>query len=259
MVLDELMFGGDHKTNNKLKNLITDDHQVVNKKNKEAYKIDNYCDYFITTNMSHFVGVTESSRRYMCLQLDNKWCGIDTREKKEYFNKIRMVENKFLAKYLYMKDISKFNPREFERTDLLQRQVERSWKSDIKYIYKMLESSKIGQGIKYNKESRFYWGHRARNGKFYHKLDELFSMYVKADLGAYAQCVPLKDFEETLFDVFGSEISMGINKGNTIISLPEIDIARQCFNKNQAFAYQWGNGLEEIEFEDDSDDNTDEE
>ena len=259
MILDELMFGGDHKTNNKLKNLITDPNQVVNKKGKEQYKIDNYCDYFITTNMSHFVGVESTSRRYMCLQLDNKWAGVDNTAKKLYFNKIRMVDNKHLAKFLYDRDISKFNPREFDRTELLQNQVEKGWKSDIKYIYKMLESQNLGKGIKYNKKNDnqdWYWLKKSGD-RFYHRTDELFSLYCQADLGAYAQCVPLKDFEATLTDVFNEHLLTKQHKGRTLISLPDIEIARQCFNEQQQYTYSWGSGLEEIVFSDDSTDEDD--
>ena len=253
IVLDELTFGGDHKANNRLKNIITDDYQNVNKKNKESYQIRNYADYFITTNMNHFIAVTETSRRFFCLQLDNTWAGVDNQNKIDYFRKIRNIKPETFSKFLYNRDISKYNPRQFERTPLLQRQVEKSWTSDIKWVYKCLETGHIGDGVKWNKESYNYWGMTAKDGRFYHKLDDLFSKYVKADLGAYAQCVPMKDFEAKLSDIFEDKCEHKIHKGNQVISFPNIIEARKCFNNNQQFNYPWGKGLEEISFSDESD------
>ena len=246
IVLDELIFGGDHKMNNRLKNIITETCQVVNKKNKESYQIDNYADYFITTNMKHFIGVTEQSRRYFCLQCDDKYSGIQTTEKKEYFKKILETPEEAFAKFLYERDISKFNPREFAKTDLFQAQNEKSWPSDIKFIYKCLESNSLSASIKWNSQTLHYFGKRVGN-KFFHKLDDLFELYTKADLGAYASVVPLRDFEQSLYDVFSIHITKKITKGQTVISLPDIDIARKCFNSHQDYNYTFGSGLQELE------------
>ena len=109
------------------------------------------------------------------------------------------------AKFLYERDINKFNPREFAKTELFQAQNERGWGSDFKFIYKCLESNTLSAEIKWNKMSLHYWG-KLVNDKFYHKLDNLFELYTKADLGAYASIVPLRDFEQTLYDIFGSHI-----------------------------------------------------
>ena len=250
IVLDELIFGGDHKMNNRLKNIITETYQVVNKKNKEAYGIDNFADYFITTNMKHFIGVTEQSRRYFCLQCDDKYSGIQTQFKKDYFKKVLDTPEEALAKFLYERDISKFNPREFAKTELFQAQNERGWTSDLKFIYKCLESNTLSSDIKWNSQTLNYWGKRV-DDKFWHKIDDLFQLYTKADLGAYASVVPYRDFETTLYEVFGSNIVKKIARGQTVISLPDIEIARECFNTHQNYTYSFGSGLEELESESD--------
>jgi hypothetical protein len=142
--LDEAIWGGDKKLEGMIKNRITEKKQIINKKNKEAYTIDDYCNYNITTNNDRFAPVSSpEDRRHYCIECDNKYSGRVNTEITEYFKPIlEIAENpdklKSFAKYLYTKNISDFNPRVFNKTPLLQEQVQHSWNSVQKWWFAVL-------------------------------------------------------------------------------------------------------------------------
>jgi len=110
-----------------MKNKITERNQTINKKNKEAYMISCFANYIISTNNEWFAGTTEDDRRYFCLELDNTFSGRMTKEKNEYFKPIVEAPSEAFAKVLYNMDLTNFNPRIFDKTPLLQEQVEMNW------------------------------------------------------------------------------------------------------------------------------------
>lgn len=125
--LDEAFWGGDKKMEGMMKNKITERNQTINKKNKEAYMISCFANYIISTNNEWFAGTTEDDRRYFCLELDNTFSGRMTNEKNEYFKPIVEAPSEAFAKVLYNMDLTNFNPRIFDKTPLLQEQVEMNW------------------------------------------------------------------------------------------------------------------------------------
>ena len=127
--LDEAFWGGNKKLEGQIKNKITEGKQSINKKNINHYNINDFCNYIITTNNDWFAGVEEGDRRYFCLELDNKYAGRADKEKNEYYKPLLEVRPEAFAKILYNWDISDFSPRVFNKTDLLQDQVERNWNS----------------------------------------------------------------------------------------------------------------------------------
>ena len=142
--LDEAIWGGDKKLEGMIKNRITEKKQIINKKNKEAYTIDDYCNYNITTNNDRFAPVSSpEDRRHYCIECDNRYSGRVNTRITEYFKPIiEIAENpeklKSFANYLYTKDISDFNPRVFNKTPLLQEQVQHSWNSVQKWWFSVL-------------------------------------------------------------------------------------------------------------------------
>ncbi len=151
--LDEAFWGGEKQIMGKMKNLITEKAQTVNKKCKEAYDVANSTSFSITTNNSLFAGIEKGDRRYMCLKLDDKYAGIETDETRVYFGEIRgtqsggdVPEHKYgaLAKVLYNRDLSGYRPRKIPRTELLQDQIERGWNSVVKWWKEMLTDGTFG-------------------------------------------------------------------------------------------------------------------
>ena len=136
--LDEAFWGGDKKKEGIVKNIITENKINVNKKNKEAYTIDDYCNYCITSNNEWMIGVSEGSRRYYALELDNELSGRSSQEKMEIIQPILDAPAEAFAKILYNRDISNYNPRIFDKTELLQEQIEQGWQPIKKWWFNVL-------------------------------------------------------------------------------------------------------------------------
>lgn len=151
--LDEAVWGGDIRQMGKMKNIITEQSQEVNKKHKEAYKIKNSTNFMITTNNDLFAGVEKGARRYACFRLDDRYAGVSTQETNAYFRGIRggtadscatdEVCGGF-AKFLYSRDLSAWHCRQLPRTDLLQDQIERGWNSVVRWWKDMLVDGRFG-------------------------------------------------------------------------------------------------------------------
>ena len=139
--LDEAFWGKDKKKEGMLKNIITEETKFVNKKNKESYIIDDYCNYIISTNNDCFIPASEGGRRFFALDLDNKFSGVQNENKKEYFKNINEAPAGAFAKCLFEKDISSFNPREFKKTSLLQEQIQHNWCSVRKWWFNVLQEA----------------------------------------------------------------------------------------------------------------------
>ncbi len=151
--LDEAFWGGDKKMEGIMKNKITETKQTINKKNKESYIVDCYANYIISTNNDWFAGTTEDDRRHFCLECDNKWAGISSNAKDKYFKPIYEAPCESFAKVLYNRDISEFKPRQFKKTDILQKQVELNWNSPKVFWNKVMKDG----GFSY--DDRFIeWG-----------------------------------------------------------------------------------------------------
>ena len=134
--LDEAFWGGDKQLEGIVKNKITETRQTINKKNKEPYTINCFCNYIITTNNDWFSGCSSDDRRHYCLELAEyysnsniKMNGPSTPEKMKIIQPILDAPAEAFAKVLYNRDISEFNPRIFKKTKLLQEQVERNHNS----------------------------------------------------------------------------------------------------------------------------------
>ena len=143
MNLDEAFWGKDKSKEGILKNIITEETKLINKKNKEAYVVDDYSNYIISTNNRIFIPATTSGRRFYCLELSNEMAGIQTTEKKIMINKILDVSSYSFAKVLYNRDITHFNPREFTKTALLQEQIEHNWDNVKTWWYDILREERF--------------------------------------------------------------------------------------------------------------------
>jgi len=136
--LDEAFWGKDKKKEGMLKNLITEETKLVNKKNKESYIIDDYSNYIVSTNNDCFIPAVEGGRRFFAIELSNELSGIQTPEKKEIIDELLNVPAESFARVLYERDISTFNPRQFNKTALLQEQIQHNWCSVRKWWFDIL-------------------------------------------------------------------------------------------------------------------------
>ena len=254
---DEISYGGNKKEMNQLKALITEDETVINKKNKEQFKINNYADYIFTTNELWFIGVTSHSRRFFVLDMDDWLSGVkDGPEKNTYIQTLLDVPSDCLAKYLLTRDISGFNPREFARTDLFQRQVQLNWTSDVKYIHKIMESGYLRM-----EKPRIKWElgdddemddvvicreHRTTHEQaHWFKMDAIYSCYCSSNLGGYATRVPQHSFFTTFYEIFPTVREMKY-KNSKVLRFPTLADARANFNAFQNYTFDYGIDLVEL-------------
>ena len=73
---DKQLYGGDFKSNDKLKNLITQSEQVIKRKGLKPVRFSDYNNsyYFFLSNNNWTIKVALSDRRYFCLDLYNSKC-----------------------------------------------------------------------------------------------------------------------------------------------------------------------------------------
>lgn len=138
--LDEAFWGKDKKKEGMLKNLITEETKLVNKKNKESYIIDDYSNYIVSTNNDCFIPAVEGGRRFFAIELSNELSGIQTPEKKAIIDELLNVPAESFARILYERDISSYNPRQFNKTALLQEQIQHNWCSVRKWWFDILSA-----------------------------------------------------------------------------------------------------------------------
>ena len=136
--LDEAFWGKDKKKEGMLKNMITEDTKYINKKHQAQYSIEDYCNYIVSTNNDCFIPAVEGGRRFFAVELSNEYAGVSNKDKEAYFNNIIKTSAGSFAKILYNRDISNFNPRSFDKTDLLQEQIQHNWCSVRKWWFEVL-------------------------------------------------------------------------------------------------------------------------
>lgn len=123
----------DKKMSGAFKEFITDEHITINEKNVKSYTIRNFANCIITTNEDHIVGVSAKDRRFNIIQCSDKLYDDD------YYNKLRDTDIQELANYFYNVDISKYNPRKYERSKLFKEQQELSFNSVQLFVKDMIE------------------------------------------------------------------------------------------------------------------------
>lgn len=247
--MNEVGFGGNQIQNNMFKSLITEDKTIINKKNKEAYEIDNLCDYIITTNTAWMISAEVDSRRFNCLQFSNEMVFAPEAEKVDYFTKLH-VETKnpkgyeAFAKFLYERDLSDFNPRVFKRTALFNKQVQRSWATSVTWLHMVLDSGSttIKPVIEWNQDITAQDSEMNPNferlgmdfqGHWHYHKTLLYQQYVTTKMGTYGTHLSMSQFYDDINEIFGSEMKYVDVFGKHMVRFPNLDEARECFRKNQ--------------------------
>ena len=254
--LDEAFWGGDKKLEGVIKNKITETRQTINKKNKENYIVDCYANYIITTNNEWFAGTTEDDRRHYCLECDNKYSGISSKEKDVYFKPIYEAPCEAFAKVLYNRDISYFKPRQFKKTDILQKQVEMNWNSPKVFWNKVMRDGGFSYDdhfIEWNKvlkvsdydENKTY-GLEVKNKKkekrVVYSKDWLFKCYDRQSYNGrkFDNSSFWREIERTegcLGDLYVDKRIQVKKQRKIYLFLPTLEEARQKWNEVQEYDY----------------------
>ena len=263
--LDEAFWGGDKKMEGMMKSKITETKQTVRKLFKEAYTVDDYVNYIITTNNDWFAGVTEDDRRYYCLELVNKLSGRMTKETVKEVKPVLDASSESFAKVLYNRDITHFNPRVFKKTKLLQRQVELNWSSPKVWFHNVMKdggfTTKNGKGTIFVEwgelqdggqygESEYVGGVRKKN-----KITKKYStMYFKewmysayetqfADGRKVSESAFFRELMK-FFDLQEIRITTEEGQRRRVFILPQLCAARERWNKEQEYDYEYDEGDE---------------
>jgi hypothetical protein len=94
-----------------LKGLISETKRRWEAKFINPIRVANHSNYIVASNYDQIVYVEEDDRRWFCMEVDSKYAGPQTPESKAYFDILAAVPAVALAKVLYERDISTFNPR----------------------------------------------------------------------------------------------------------------------------------------------------
>jgi len=115
--LNETNWGGDKKMVGSFKEFITDSTIVINRKGKNSYTINNYSNTIITTNEDWIVNINNNDRRFNLRECNN------VKYDKTYYDKIAKTDLQEIANFLYNRDISQYDSRVFEKSELHAEQV----------------------------------------------------------------------------------------------------------------------------------------
>lgn len=123
-ILDEVTYAKGHKNNNKLKSLITQENQKLEKKGKDSIMIADYMSMVAFSNEDDFLKVETGDRRYAVQTTSDARLGDH-----EYFDRLRALINDQHTTNAYITflqdvDLRDFNPAELPqtqtRTDLMR-------------------------------------------------------------------------------------------------------------------------------------------
>ena len=122
LFMDEALWGGDKANAEGLKKLLTQPKHSVHEKYLSSMLVDSYVNMGFATNNEHAIPAGKEARRFACLDIDNRYCGIATDVTRAYFEPIWAVSDEAFAHYLYTRDISNFDPSKVFNSELLRDQ-----------------------------------------------------------------------------------------------------------------------------------------
>lgn len=146
---DEAHWGGDVKTANKLKGLITETELQIEDKYIKSFKVFNSTAFCFSSNEDKATSAREGDRRHFGLELDDKWAGRQkSPEHAEYFSSISGMPHhgvsdviaRSFAKVLYSRDLTGFNNRNIPMTDYISKQIQQNWDIYTTWWFQVLQS-----------------------------------------------------------------------------------------------------------------------
>ena len=162
------------------------------------------------------------------------------------------------AKVLYNRDITHFNPRVFKKTKLLQQQVELNWSSTKVWFHNVLKDG--GFTAKNGKETDFIeWGDLQEDHNYGNvigglkkknkKTKETKAVFFKEWIYSTYEChfadgrkVSESAFFRELskfFDLQEIRITDDSGQRRRVFMLPELDAARERWNREQEYDYEY--------------------
>ena len=146
VALDECMFKGDKKSQDRMKSLVTEPEIQVEQKYEPSRTIESFHRFIACTNHAQWGQIRSDDRRYLFTKVSD--CH---KQDTKYFSQLSKALNdgvtvSALAHYLINLDISKFNPRNKPQTAEGFEQKRRSLSGFARYWYEVLDKGSFDLG-----------------------------------------------------------------------------------------------------------------
>ena len=147
VALDEALFKGDKKSQDRMKSLVTEPKIQICEKYEPRRTIDSFHRFIACTNHDQWGQIRSDDRRYLFVRVSN--C---QKQNQAYFSQLHSALNDGIsvpafAHYLYNLDITHFNPREKPNTNESFEQKRQSLTGFARYWFEVLdqEDFKLGK------------------------------------------------------------------------------------------------------------------
>jgi hypothetical protein len=137
--LDECTFANDKKQSSILKGLLSESTRRWEAKYLNSLRLKNFSNHIVASNYDQIVFVEESDRRWFCLEVDSRYAGKQTNDTKAYFKPILAVTPADFGKFLYERDLTRFNPREMPTSSYQLHQKRINFDSVSTFIEQFLQ------------------------------------------------------------------------------------------------------------------------
>ena len=146
VALDECMFKGDKKSQDRMKSLVTEPAIQVEQKYEPSRTIESFHRFIACTNHAQWGQIRSDDRRYLFIKVSD--CH---KQDTKYFSQLSKALNDgvtvpALAYYLVNLDITKFNPRSKPQTAEGFEQKRRSLTGFARYWYEVLDKGSFDLG-----------------------------------------------------------------------------------------------------------------
>ena len=221
--LNETGMWYDKKIVGSFKEFITDSRISINKKCVQSYTIDNYANCIMTTNEDHIVNINGNDRRFNILECRNE------KYDKEYYKKIAQTNLQDIADYLYSRDISGYDSRDFVKSELHQQQVKKNMDSVELFYTEYIEGDIMGNG--HDIKNAWYDKHE-ENPSLTISKEHIYKLYCDRKMGSHDNKVNNRAFWYKIKKLCPSIIVIKANKTSKgKITFPPLEKAQEEYNK----------------------------
>ena len=143
IILNECIYAGDAKTFSAFKARITEEMLSFEAKGKDGIPMPDAAGYVMLSNEEQFLKLSTSNRRGICLEASNRYAN-KSEESQLYFKRLAGVNKYSIAKLLYNRDLSKFSPSIYPKTECEKQQIEGSLDNVASWWKEVLSNDTMG-------------------------------------------------------------------------------------------------------------------
>ena len=148
---DETFWGGDKKNRGLLMKLLTEERMCVNEKHMSQRVVSNLINWIFASNEECVVPTTARSRRFIVLDTSD-WLTYQSQAVKE---RLAFINPHVVARYLYTRNITNFNPRDIPHTEALKEQKLLAMDDFDKWLVNLIENEGYFGGEYDNMDIKF--------------------------------------------------------------------------------------------------------